>query len=166
MAAGVRIDGRDAALAALGAVVTRIEHARPMFEEIGAKLVESTQQRFEDQAGPGGYRWPETVRQRYEPGARILIRSGKLKNQITADASDTSVAVGSNAVQAAIQQFGGTIRPKKGQFLRFRPFGGNRDVFVRQVTIPARPFLGLDDGDEAAIIRIAGEHVGGGDAGR
>jgi phage virion morphogenesis protein len=50
------------------------------------------------------------------------------------------VAIGSNAVYAAIHQFGGPIRQPKRK---------------RIISIPARPFLGLDQDDEREIIKIA-----------
>ena len=59
--------------------------------------------------------------------------------------------VGSNLPYARIHQLGGTIRPKKGKFLKFRGLDGE-DVFVKEVTIPARPYLGISDDDREEIM--------------
>jgi len=70
--------------------------------------------------------------------------------------------VGPSVIYGRIHEFGGVIRPKKGKYLRFIVYGGNyrgpdprrkrladmlagdegRVVFAKQVTIPARPYLG------------------------
>lgn len=41
----------------------------------------------------------------------------------------------------AVHQFGATITPKNGKFLRWSPAGAKGFVFAEQVTIPARPFM-------------------------
>ena len=47
----------------------------------------------------------------------------------------------SNIPYARIHEFGGTIKPAKGKkFLKFKGKDGN-DVFVKSVTLPARPYL-------------------------
>ncbi len=92
-------------------------------------------------------------------GGKTLIDTGRFLGSITYEASDTSVAVGTNAIQAAIHQFGGTIKPKTAKKLRF--VIGNREVFADEVRIPARPYLGLDRDDETEIEAIAGDFLAG-----
>src|SRR5690606_3652990 len=41
----------------------------------------------------------------------------------------------------AVHQFGATITPKNGKFLRWAPAGAKGFVFAEEVTIPARPFM-------------------------
>lgn len=48
--------------------------------------------------------------------------------------------IGTNLEYARIQEFGGTVRPVNGQFLRWVNDAGE-EVFARSVTIPARPYL-------------------------
>ena len=48
---------------------------------------------------------------------------------------------------AAVHQFGATIVPVEKQFLRFQI--GEEVVFAKEVTIPARPYLGI--GEETAV---------------
>lgn len=50
------------------------------------------------------------------------------------------IDVGSSQVHARMNEFGGTIRPKKGRFLKFKGKDGEW-VFAKSVQIPPRPFL-------------------------
>ena len=64
---------------------------------------------------------------------------------------------GTNVLYAAIHQLGGTIRPKTAKRLRFTI--GDQVVFARQVTIPPRPFVGVDNDDRAEIRQILVDHL-------
>lgn len=73
-------------------------------------------------------------------------RSGRLTNSLRvmryvqpSSGGVGSVTIGSNTPYAAIHEEGGIIRPKRGQYLTFQVQG--RWVRVKQVTIPARPYL-------------------------
>jgi phage virion morphogenesis protein len=167
--AGYRVElEADEALAKLGAAVERLEHPAPLYDIIGAMLVTSTQQRFERQAGPDGTSWPPSFRAMME-GGRTLFDGGDLFRSLTHEATDQGVEVGTNVLYAAIHQFGGTIRAKDGGMLHFSI--GGADVFVREVNMPARPFLGLDAADTDAIEELAADYIvaplvaGGADAG-
>jgi len=71
--------------------------------------------------------------------------------------SRVSVLVGTNLVYAAIQEFGGTIFPKKGRFLVFEIDG--KKIFARKVTLPPRPYLrpAFDEqkGEAVKVFRLA-----------
>lgn len=58
---------------------------------------------------------------------------------------------GQQPAYARIHQLGGTVRPQKGKFLKFRGLDGE-DVFAKEVTIPARPYLGISDDDREEIV--------------
>jgi phage gpG-like protein len=60
---------------------------------------------------------------------------------------------------AAIHQLGGTIAAKDAPYLKFKI--GDRWASKKSVTIPARPFLGLDDDDEREIVRIGEDWIAG-----
>jgi phage virion morphogenesis protein len=156
--ARIEIEGAEAALGALAAAAAALGQARPLYDRVGAMLAVSTQNRFELEAGPDGSPWPASLRASLE-GGKTLTDTALLRNSLTHEASDAGVAVGTNAPYAATHQFGATIRPRKGEFLRFRGAGNGGFTFAREVTIPARPFLGLDAEDEAAIGRIAAAYV-------
>lgn len=62
-----------------------------------------------------------------------------------------SNSVGTNKIYAGIHQFGGTIHAKNAEFLTFRLPGGLGVRRVKEVEMPARPFLGLSTEDESEL---------------
>jgi phage virion morphogenesis protein len=123
----------------------------PLMRAIGVGLVGSTHQRFIGQKSPEGQAWlavnsdyAETKR-----NSRILTESGRLRDSINARATSDEVRVGTNVVYGAIHQLGGTIKPKNGEALVFRM--GDRVIFAKSVTLPARPYLGISSEDETMV---------------
>jgi phage virion morphogenesis protein len=147
--AQLRIDDREvrALLARLGAAA---DDLAPAMKRVGAAIEADTGRRFEEGAGPGGTRWPPSLRATLQ-GGRTLVDRGRLSDSITYEAGARSVRVGTNVIYAAIHQFGGTIRAKGGGRLGFRlADGGFRSP--SRVSIPARPFLGIDDEQEGIAL--------------
>ncbi len=167
MADGVRVEvsGADEVSAALGRVAAQAGAARGLYDNIGLSLVTSTQHRFETGTAPGGSPWPPSIRAMLQ-GGKTLIDSARLMQSMTFEASDAGVAVGTNVLYAAIHQQGGTIRPVSKPKLTFRI--GKQWISALEVTIPARPFLGLDDDDAREIEALADDWLlgprGAGDA--
>jgi phage virion morphogenesis protein len=178
---GVRLEisGKDEALRELDAILSRVEHPRGMFENIGLSLVTSTQRRFEEGHGPDGSAWPPSLRALAE-GGKTLIKTARLMQSITFVASDSGVEVGTNVLYAAIHQLGGTIqKAARKQTIYFRSdkrtgelgtkfarkrssnFAQDVNVPAHTIKIPARPFLGLDDDDGREIIRIGEDWLAG-----
>jgi phage virion morphogenesis protein len=150
----IRIDGASEVSGALRKAEAQAANPRGLYEAIGLSLVTSTQARFESGVGPDGAAWPPSIRALAE-GGKTLIDSGRLMNSLTFEASDTGVLVGTNVLYAAAQQLGATIRPVAASHLTFRI--GEQWISVDQVTIPARPFLGVDAEDEAEIVALVGD---------
>lgn len=129
----------------------------PMFRAIGTRLVSNTQDRFDAETAPDGTPW-KPVQEPWasmKRGAGILRESamrGGLQGFITFDVAGGELAVGSNKIYAAVHQFGATIRPKSGPWLIFRTPGGRAFGAAHQVTIPARPYLGLSATDQEDIL--------------
>lgn len=76
-------------------------------------------------------------------GEILKVRTGTLRARTHTDVQvRESRIIGTlknNTVYARIHEFGGVIRPKKGQFLRFSING--QEIFAREVKIPKRePF--------------------------
>lgn len=65
--------------------------------------------------------------------------ASKLNTRVKATNTKIAASLGSNLKYARIHEKGGVIKPKKKKSLRFK-IGGNW-VIVKQVTIPARPYL-------------------------
>jgi phage virion morphogenesis protein len=158
---GVRMElkGSEEALGILSETISRTEDAKGLFDAIGMALVTSTQKRFEDEAGPDGNPWPDSLRKTLL-GGRTLTETARLVQSITHEASDARVAVGTNVIYAAIHQVGGTIKAKTEKGLRFRSPGNGGWVRRNEVTMPARPFLGLDEEDRQEITAICAEWLG------
>lgn len=104
---------------------------------------------------PSGAAWKPNL----EGRKPILHRSGALARSIDYAVAGSQAVVGSGLVYAAIHQFGGTILPKKGDRLAFRI--GNRQVFAKKVTMPARPYVGLSGEDRAELVRAAVLYIRG-----
>lgn len=132
------------------------QNPRPLMEIAGGILENSTRDRFRTSSGPGGVPWRPSKRVLHGGGGRTLVDKGGLVNSITHLASDKRVEVGiiaktTSAKFSYVHQFGATITPKKGRFLVFTGPDGHK-VFARSVTIPARPFIGLDATDRANLL--------------
>lgn len=189
MVADVRIKivdaGVEAALQRLRQALPQEGSMLPAMQAMGRALKTGAQMRFRSTSGPGGQAWEKSFRARTE-GGQTLSLSRRLRNSITFDATDSSVAVGTNVQYAAIHQFGGTIRAKnggflsipvtpaarsagsprnmaglhvaqtlKGQFVLVNEKGVTQYLLRRQVTIPARPFLGVSAADTVELIGVA-----------
>ena len=138
----------------------------PAMKNIGEYMLLRTAERFAGQHDPdgkpwkqlayhtlmGGYKKTKFKRQGgltkgfsgYLAARQILLKSGHL-SQVAYKESPDSVMVGTtppSKAYAAIQQFGG----KAGRGLK--------------VTIPARPFLGINDDDVKEATRIVTEFIG------
>lgn len=69
-----------------------------------------------------------------------LRDTGRLQRSFTSKADAQGVTVGTNVKHARVHQFGATIKPVKGKFLRF-PGPGGALIFAKQSVIPQRAFL-------------------------
>lgn len=129
-------------------IADAIRNTTPAMEEIGAALVESTRERFDTETSPADVRWapnsPVTLARK--SGTKILTDSGDLRSSISARlwSAGKGVSVGSDLVYAAMMQFGGTKE-------QFPHLWGD---------IPARPYIGRSEDDEAAIMEIMRRHLG------
>ncbi len=136
---------------------------RPVLEAIGGRLLLSTQERFERQCDSEGKPWKPLALStlmhragknpwtqgglrkgavRKLSAAQILHRSGRLLGSISTRVHDGAVEVGTNTVYARIHQLGGDAG--RGH----------------KTHIPARPYLGINAADEAAIVAIVNRHIG------
>ena len=123
---------------------------------------ESTLERFRQSRDPSGKRWKTSIRAA-NTGGKTLIATAQLRNSIKSYSDETGFAVGTNAKHTATHQFGEpgrTIRAKTTRGLRFQV--GGRWVTKKQVKvkIPARPFLGLSEGDMQEIKATVEEFIG------
>ena len=162
---------------AVQAAFTRLVQAgtqmKPLMQEIGEFLAETTKQRFQTSSAPDGSRWAPNTETTYvnllglykssfgktgkitaagsrrAAGKKPLIgETGALSTTINYRAGSDFVEIGSPMAYAAVQQFGA----KKHSFT-----GGK----TPWADIPARPFLGLSASDREGLLEISGAYLEG-----
>jgi phage virion morphogenesis protein len=114
--------------------------------------VTSTQQRFLDQKAPDGTGWPQSYRAKVT-GGKTLRMSNLLFQSVHAEATKDEAQWGTDREYAGVHQFGAVIVPKTKKALFFTLANGAK-VMVKKVTIPARPFLGINEADRARIASV------------
>lgn len=128
-----------------------------LFDEIGAGLVNSVQNRFLTGIDVDGNPWKISWRARMQ-GGETLRDTGRLMNSITHNVLADGVEVGTDFEYAHVLHFGAEIYPKTAEYLTFAVGGQYRKS--KHVSIPPREFLGIDAEDEQNILDIIGRHIG------
>ncbi len=190
--ASIRIGVEDAGVVGvLARVAAAGGDTLPLMQRFSAGLLASTQRRFLTRTAPGGAAWqrlaPRTARERIRLGygdTNILRRSGILYASLTDEATETTAEAGTNNPYAAIHQFGGEIRHYARSQQIYQHYDAKTDTFdptfrrrsrsnfarwveigEHTVTIPARPYLGIDEADAAELQMIGedwlAERIGG-----
>lgn len=153
----LKLEGHERVRGALARMQGAAARPRPMLADVARYVASATQDRFRRETGPDGEPWRRSRRAKAE-GGQTLTDSARLRRSIVWSANDREAVVGTNVRYAAIHQFGGDIRARGAGRLRFfLPGVGFRSP--RQVSMPARPFLGLGPEDERPIERIVGRHL-------
>ena len=121
---------------------------------IGNKMLKDIQDNFDKEQSPEGNKWKALT---YRTG-KILNRTGAFRNSIRMQIDGDTIKVGTNhtvngVLIPAVHQFGATIHPKTKPYLVFRI--GNKLVRAKQVTIPARKWLGMSQSMLNDYIKIA-----------
>lgn len=145
-------------LAALRRLRSKTEDLGPALEDIGDRLVHSTQDRFATSTAPDGTPWAANSavtisrylglssgkkREARAAGKKPLVNGGFLRDQIHFNVTGNVLEVGATMGYAAMQQFGG----KKSEFPHL--WGD----------IPARPFLGISDRDRVTIEQVVSDYL-------
>lgn len=157
--------------AVLGELARRLTDMSTVMNTIGDDMIERTEANFLSGTSPDGIPWaPKSqatldayaARKKTVSTKPLIGPSRTLSTSIFAQPSTTSVAWGSDMPQAAVMQFGAqagefgaTIgRDKNGrEFMVSTPWGD----------IPARPFIGVGQDDETAIVATLEEWLEGAD---
>jgi len=126
--------------------------------QIGEALLRSTKERFRMGRGPDGERWEPSARVR-QKGGQTLVNTRRLERSLGYQVRTGAVEVGTNDKRADVHQQGKTIRARRKRALKFKV--GKQWVMVKQVKMPARPFIGISDEDDETIQQIIDEEIGG-----
>lgn len=155
------------------ALADAAQHLRPLMVIAGGIFENSTRARFAGSYGPGRIPWPVTWKQRagavggkvYGPvkSGKPLTASGSLLGSIRSNVGDNWVETGPDGHSktsrlAVVHQRGMTIRPRRAKLLAFVGPDG-RFHMVKSVTIPARPFMGIDADDVADLRDAANDYL-------
>lgn len=156
----IKVDFKYAVVAeALGEVSRSLSDMTPIHQSIGNYVVRSTKERFKKGVDPDGNAWTpkkQATIDRYKErgdGDRpdpLIGPSKRLSSEIAQYADAQGVEIGSALEYSAVMQRGA----KQGAFGK-SPRGGP----IPWGDIPARPWLGLSEEDEANIIDIADEYL-------
>lgn len=136
----------DEILSSLNKLLSYSNDLAPAMLAIEAILANASERSFAEQATPQGEAWADlsdmTKAQRqasgYWPG-QILQRSGHLASSIETDSTSLTAEIGTNAIYAALQFYGGKTSPSS--------MIPNKDIAPRE-------FLGVGADDENAILLV------------
>lgn len=164
----IRLEINDTAVnRALDELSQKLDDMTPLMTGIGEFLTTSTKDRFETGRAPDGTPWapksPVTLAayaRRNEPvdNRPLFGPSLALQSQVHSAATRDSVEWGSSMKYAGTMQFGAA----QGEFGSFFGMDKNGRSFFTQTPwgdIPARPFVGLSQGDETGILDMVGEYL-------
>lgn len=185
---GARVEITDAASPTLRRLLAKMQGdgREQLLGHMGEYVMRSTRERAEREVAPDGKKWralsPDYAKwkQKQRPGVPILkFDFHMLGDQFSYQVDPGGVLVGTNAPYGAIHQFGGTIRraahSRKLTFGKDKPSG--MKVFAKahskeadhekwatvdayDVTIEARPWLGISDEDAQELLDITTDHLG------
>ncbi|WP_444452032.1 phage virion morphogenesis protein [Rhodobacter capsulatus] len=145
----ITIEFRDGEiLAGIDRLQDQLGDMTSFMDDLGELLVASTKARFPAGTAPDGIAWvpnsPATLARKSD-SRPLFGTSGSLNSQIFATTGPDFVRVGSNRVQAAMMQF-----------------GGSKSVYAHLWgDIPARPYLGLSDEDKENILAETNDWLSG-----
>lgn len=163
----ISLDDRLVA-AMLRDMLARLDNPRPALKTIGEIVRTSIQKNFK--AGGRPRRWYKSRRARAE-GGQTLVDTARLMRSFTVNADKRSVAVGTNVVYAAVQNFGAARgsfgRKSVGVKAHTRTVDGkqisvtahSRQQVLPWGTIPARPFMKIHDEDLEEMLEAVFQFV-------
>lgn len=157
----VEVEGADKAVEQLGGLEARLADRAPLMSDVAAYMESSTVMRFKSNIAPSGAAWKPSIRVLLK-GGRTLVNRGLYRDSFTSDSGEDFAEVGTNAIQARLMQFGGTVVPKTGGGTLHFNIPGVGWRRPKKVTIPARPHVGLSQVDRVEILDMTGDYLAGG----
>jgi len=131
--------GHEPVLAYLQQLQQKTGNLQPVLADIGEHLVKSTQERRRTQTDPEGNPWEplSATTVALKGDDKILYQDGYLFDLLNYDVDPLALYFGTPQEYGAMMQFGGVTSPKS---------------WMPGKDIPARPFLGLSQDDQAQIL--------------
>ena len=173
----IKIEAKDlnaGALRRLKQLGGRMENPRPVLLAIGEYMLLRTEKRFAAEKDPDGRPWkalsPLTLLTKKH--SKILTESGNLRSRIVYRVDPGAVVIGTNVIYGRIHQLGGKINKnvtvRRHWRLMTQAFGKRipaRHVMVEShqrqmnLTLPARPFLGVNPADREEFVNIVNDYL-------
>ncbi|MDH3001471.1 phage morphogenesis protein [Chelonobacter oris] len=146
----IQLDDKKLAVK-LGQIARQLAQPSKLYGVLGETLKKIHKKRFEAETAPDGKKWRplSPLTSQMKGNDNILRRRGYLSDKTAYNYDSKGVEFGSDAKYARLHQFGGTIKPKRAKRLKL----GESGVYAKQVTVPARPWLGINDNDEAQLLK-------------
>lgn len=152
---GVHIEGLEELNDAIARRTALLADPTPLLDRFGLYMLRSIRKNFREGGRPE--KWAPSHNAETN-GKKTLMPTGRnLLRSINYEVSGRRMRVGTNFVGARILHEGGTIVPKQAKALRF--LIGERVVFAKSVTMPARPYLHIHPDDARRMLRMADEAV-------
>jgi phage virion morphogenesis protein len=154
----IRIDATtDPVIAALARAAAELDDLTELMAGIGEEMLLRTDQNFLTGTAPDGTAWAprsqttlDAYARRGETGIGTLRLTDTMRTTISYEFGSDHVDWGSNAIQAAVMQFGAA----QGAF-----GSAANGAPIPWGDIPARPFLGVGPEDEVAILTVIEEYL-------
>jgi len=139
----------------------KVGKTRDLMENLGGIVRDETLLNFRNERAPDGSKWKKSHRAKSQ-GGQTLRDTGLLRNSINYRVnSDTEVEVGTNVPYGPTHQYGAVVNAKSTKYLNFKI--GGAWASKKSVTIPARPFIGINkrivDKVNAEIERQIAKHL-------
>ncbi len=161
----IEIDNRNVQ-DALGQLAGRIDNLAPALSEIGERLAETTQSRFNTSTGPDGQKWKPnaaaTILGYLGGKAGVYGKTGKITKKGMGYAQNKKTLVSSGLLQDSIrwQLIPGGVAIGTDRFADAWDAGAAVHQFGSlNGKIPARPFLGVSADDEREILDIVARYL-------
>lgn len=149
-----KIVGREELNKKISEHVASLTPPTALLDAIGLMMIRSIKKNFQEGGRPE--KWKKSKRAESK-GGKTLRATGMLQRSIIHEVEGSTVTIGTNVLYAPMMQFGGTIVPKTAKALHF--VSGGKDFFAKSVTIPARPFMMIQQEDVARAEKLAARFV-------
>ena len=149
----------EASRSALSRAMRELEDMTPIYQDVAAHLIDAHKQRFLRGVDPDGNPWAPKKQSTLDRYRRLgygnlrrpLIGPGMaLSRQIASFVSANGVVIGAALIYSRVMQEG-AAKGALGTDSRGNP--------IPWGAIPARPWLGLSEENERAIVEIVDEHL-------
>lgn len=155
------------AMAELDGLIARGSDLAAPLDEIGQDMVSITVRAFEESRSPEGTAWQPSAAAVAE-GRKTLIDRGQrggLMGSQSYVVGPRGATYGTNIVYAAIHQLGGAISHAGRRGTSDAGTGFGQALAEATVVLPARPFIGRSDADQARWADILADYLAGAPAG-